>query len=114
MSAPARTRCLAAKSPGSRATAACARSFFIPQADKRRLRPDFPGVPFASGGGGSQSRNCMYQIDASSALGVPRAGGWRRARIIVGRTVLALGITSLVTDVSSEMVSTVLPIYLVF
>src|SRR6266850_3688491 len=55
----------------------------------------------------------MYQIDASATLGLPRPATLRRVRIGVGRTVIALGCTSLLTDVSSEMVSTVLPIYLV-
>jgi len=38
-----------------------------------------------------------------------RASGWR-----VSRNVVNLGLTSFFTDVSSEMVSTVLPLYLVF
>jgi MFS family permease len=37
-----------------------------------------------------------------------------RIREHIGRTVLLLGATSLLTDISSEMVSTVLPIYIVF
>ena len=55
----------------------------------------------------------MYQIDASRALRLARSETLRRVRISVGRTVFALGCTSLLTDVSSEMVSTVLPLYLV-
>ena len=56
----------------------------------------------------------MYQVEAWSALRRARrdAGGglgWRH----VGGTVWALGFTSLFTDVSSEMVGTVLPVYLV-
>ena len=56
----------------------------------------------------------MYQVDAWSALRRARrdAGGgfrWRHVR----RNVWALGFTSLFTDVSSEMVGTVLPVYLV-
>lgn len=38
----------------------------------------------------------------------------RRATPLVARTVLLLGLTSLFTDISSEMVSTVLPLYLVY
>ena len=56
----------------------------------------------------------MYQVEAWSALRQVRrnAGarfGWPR----VPRNVWALGFTSLFTDVSSEMVGTVLPVYLV-
>ena len=56
----------------------------------------------------------MYQVEAWSALRRARrdAGGgfgWRQ----VSGTVWALGFTSLFTDVSSEMVATVLPVYLV-
>ena len=56
----------------------------------------------------------MYQIEAWSALRKARRGadarfGWRSVR----RNVWALGFTSLFTDVSSEMVGTVLPVYLV-
>jgi hypothetical protein len=32
----------------------------------------------------------------------------------VGRTVVLLGVTSLLTDVSAEMVATVLPLYLLY
>ena len=56
----------------------------------------------------------MYQIEAVSALRktVSAARGrWVLSQ--VSRNVLALGYTSLLTDVSSEMVATVLPIYLV-
>ena len=56
----------------------------------------------------------MYQIDAASALReTARATRGRRVWSLVSRNVLALGFTSLLTDVSSEMVATVLPIYLV-
>ena len=56
----------------------------------------------------------MYQVETWSALRRVRrdAGGgfgWRH----VSGTVWALGFTSLFTDVSSEMVATVLPVYLV-
>ena len=56
----------------------------------------------------------MYQVEAWSALRRARRdadGGfrWRHVR----RNVWALGFTSLFTDVSSEMVATVLPVYLV-
>ena len=56
----------------------------------------------------------MYQVEAWSALrrawrGAGGSPGWR----YVSGTVWALGFTSLFTDVSSEMVATVLPVYLV-
>jgi MFS family permease len=58
----------------------------------------------------------MYQIEGARVL----LGGRRKgaARVLslprVSRTVLLLGIVSLLTDVSSEMVATVLPLYLVY
>ena len=56
----------------------------------------------------------MYQVEAWSALRRARRDadgglGWLHVR----RNVWALGFTSLFTDVSSEMVATVLPVYLV-
>jgi MFS family permease len=58
----------------------------------------------------------MYQVQDSSALVAghrallrPRAAGLR-----VPRTVVLLGLTSLLTDISSEAVAAVLPLYLVF
>ena len=56
----------------------------------------------------------MYQVEAWSALRRARrdANGSLRWRHVSG-TVWALGFTSLFTDVSSEMVGTVLPVYLV-
>lgn len=56
----------------------------------------------------------MYQVEAWSALRRARRdadGGFRWLH--VRRNVWALGFTSLFTDVSSEMVATVLPVYLV-
>lgn len=57
-----------------------------------------------------------YQVQSSQALLAAHrkllARG--RARQAVGRTVLLLGLTSLFTDISSEMVATILPLYLVF
>ena len=57
----------------------------------------------------------MYAIDWSALrIGVPRDGRARsRWFPIVHRTVWALGFTSLFTDVSSEMVASILPMYLV-
>jgi len=50
----------------------------------------------------------LYQIEnVRQILRAPLTGG-------VSRTVLLLGLTSLFTDVSSEMVATVLPLYLLF
>ena len=60
----------------------------------------------------------MYQIENSSQLLKARgdlvAGGQRRGLRAVSRTVVMLGLTSLFTDVSSEMVATILPLYLLF
>ena len=56
----------------------------------------------------------MYQVDTAAALQrTVRALRGRRYWPHVSRNVVALGFTSLLTDVSSEMVATVLPIYLV-
>ena len=58
----------------------------------------------------------MYQVQDSSALLRarrvlrPRAGAERR----VTRTVVLLGVVSMLTDISSEMVAAVLPLYLVY
>ena len=57
----------------------------------------------------------MYQVEASKALLKPRL--WARnssSRLRVPRNVVMLGMVSLLTDVSAEMVATVLPLYLVF
>lgn len=56
----------------------------------------------------------MYQVEASRALLKPRTWAPRAARLAVPRNVFLLGAVSLLTDVSAEMVATVLPIYLVF
>jgi MFS family permease len=56
----------------------------------------------------------MYQVEASKALLKPRLWARRSSRLGVPRNVIALGMVSLLTDVSSEMVATVLPLYLVF
>ncbi len=55
----------------------------------------------------------MYQIDAAALWQTVRTLRGRRFWPHVSRNVVALGFTSLLTDVSSEMVATVLPIYLV-
>ena len=57
----------------------------------------------------------MYQVSDTSALLVARRRFRSRDRSspVVSRTVLLLGLTSLITDISSEMVVTVLPLYLV-
>ena len=56
----------------------------------------------------------MYQIEGTAQVIGSHRRGLRPARPWVNRTVLALGLTSLFTDVSSEMITAVLPIYLVF
>lgn len=57
----------------------------------------------------------MYQIENSGqvlAAGKRRASSWWR-KPQVSRNVLFLGLTSLFTDISSEMISTILPLYFV-
>lgn len=56
----------------------------------------------------------MYQIENSGDLlkNKRQQVGNRRNWQLVGTTVLLLGLTSLLTDISSEMVSTTLPLYL--
>lgn len=60
----------------------------------------------------------MYQIENSSQLLKARGelvGGKRRRWLpVVRRTVVMLGLTSLFTDISAEMVATILPLYLLF
>ena len=58
----------------------------------------------------------MYQVSDSTALlrGHRRLLSRRRVGPRVDRTVVLLGLTSLITDISSEMVVTVLPLYLVY
>src|SRR5262249_33289458 len=55
----------------------------------------------------------MYQAGSFAELLRSRRAG-QRAAWVVGRNVLFLGLTSLVTDVSSEMISAVLPLYVVY
>jgi MFS family permease len=61
----------------------------------------------------------MYQVESAQVVvrgrGDKTSEGSRiNIREHIGRTVLLLGTTSLLTDISSEMVSTILPIYIVF
>ncbi len=59
----------------------------------------------------------MYPVTSPIVLlrgRVKTRAGERTAAPRVSRTVILLGLTSLFTDISSEMVSTVLPLYLVF
>lgn len=55
----------------------------------------------------------MYLADRSAPAEAGAGGRVGRARWAVSSTVLALGTVSLITDVSSEMVTAVLPLYLV-
>jgi MFS family permease len=59
----------------------------------------------------------MYGLLRQNLTGVEgsaaRGAGWFNWAV-VGRTVLLLGLTSLLTDISSEMVSAVLPLYLLY
>jgi MFS family permease len=54
----------------------------------------------------------MYQVEAVRTLVKP--GSRARTGVRVSRNVVLLGATSLLTDISSEMVATVLPLYVVF
>jgi MFS family permease len=60
----------------------------------------------------------MYQVESAQVVvgrrGRKAPGDRIRVREHIGRTVLLLGTTSLLTDISSEMVSTILPIFIVF
>jgi hypothetical protein len=56
----------------------------------------------------------VYQVEASRVLLKPRTWAPRAARLSVPRNVVLLGTVSLLTDISAEMVATVLPLYLVF
>jgi MFS family permease len=58
----------------------------------------------------------VYQVSNPAAVLRERRAASARGRVrpAVGRTVVLLGLTSLLTDVSSEMVVTVLPLYLVY
>ena len=53
----------------------------------------------------------MYRVQDSAALVAGHRTLFRsRTRAGVGRTVVLLGVTSLQTDISTEMVATVLPL----
>jgi MFS family permease len=59
----------------------------------------------------------MYQVQNSQAILRAHRRLLSRGGVaapVVGRTVLLLGLTSLFTDISSEMVSTILPLFLVY
>ena len=58
----------------------------------------------------------MYQVENSSEVLKARGRllAWRSLAPGVSRTVVMLGLTSLFTDISAEMVSTILPLYLLF
>jgi MFS family permease len=56
----------------------------------------------------------VYQVEASKALLRPSTWASSAARVSVPRNVVLLGLVSMLTDVSSEMVATILPLYLVF
>ncbi len=54
----------------------------------------------------------MYQVE--NAVALVKGNRALLSRGLVSRTVLLLGLTSLFTDMSSEMVATILPVYLVY
>ena len=55
----------------------------------------------------------LYRFRRAGGAAVPTAGGTQARRLTLSRTVWVLGLTSLLTDISSEMVASVLPAYLV-
>jgi MFS family permease len=61
-------------------------------------------------------QEAVYQVQDSQALVAAHRRLFRRRRgdRLVAKTVLLLGLTSLFTDISSEMVATILPLYLVY
>ena len=58
----------------------------------------------------------MYQVENSSVVikGHKALVGRSRTRLGIGRTVVLLGVVSLLTDISAEMVTTILPLYLIY
>lgn len=54
----------------------------------------------------------MYPLDVAALRGLLAARARIRARPVIVRTVWLLGLVSCLTDISSEMVSSVLPVYL--
>jgi len=56
----------------------------------------------------------VYQAEASRVLLKPKTWASPAARLSVPRNVVLLGLVSMLTDISAEMVATVLPLYLVF
>jgi MFS family permease len=56
----------------------------------------------------------MYQVEATSTILRARKDRTKGRALKVSRNVVLLGLTSLFTDISSEMVATVLPLYVVF
>jgi MFS family permease len=56
----------------------------------------------------------VYQVDNAAAVVAAHRAAQAPASRWVNRTVLALGLTSLFTDVSAEMITAVMPLYLVF
>ncbi len=53
----------------------------------------------------------MYQVDIASLRSTARAASERRAGVLVPQAILVLGFVSCMTDISSEMVASILPIY---
>nr|WP_250279316.1 MFS transporter [Frankia sp. Cppng1_Ct_nod] len=69
-------------------------------------------TPSASAGPGSHPGRPVGPLPGAAPRAVSRAGG-RTVPRAIPRTVLILGTVSLITDISSEMVTAVLPLYLV-
>ncbi|MFD5087439.1 MFS transporter [Kitasatospora sp. NPDC058406] len=82
-----------------------------PAAPRRGRREAAADTATGPDTGAAHGTDTADTADAADAVGRPHRPG-RAARAAVPGTVLALGTVSLVTDVSSEMVSAVLPLYL--
>ncbi len=77
------------------------------------LRDRPPDPPRSGAFGASPAAVCADGAATTHAERGGRGGVARRVRRVVGPMVLLLGLTSLLTDLSTEMVTAVLPLYLV-
>jgi len=55
----------------------------------------------------------MYPLEWIERLKLQRGAGAARGPMVISPVVLSLGLTSLLTDISSEMVNSLLPAYVV-
>lgn len=80
---------------------------------RRRACQDRNARPAGAGATGSFAARLYDLVSPAAVLRARVARGGASLRASVGRTVVLLGACSLLTDVSSEMVATILPAYLV-